>query len=133
MHDRRVPDHRRRSLYAAGSQALLQCRGAGTRLPRAITAKGDEVAHFPPLVENDLHPCSHRRRQRPQDGHGQFGDGLFKAGKVFARPFSFRTTRDVEHSGGFKLFREAVATAIGRQDDDVKQRMQVPTRAFPSF
>ncbi len=101
MHDRRVPDHRRRSLFAKGPQASLQFLGTRTCRPRAIAAEGDEVSHLPPIAEKDFDASTKGRRQGPQDGEGQLGDSLFKlvlqlpiiAGTAFSctvnpRPFS---------------------------------------------
>ena len=131
--NRRVPDHRRRALFAEGSQALLQFLGARTRLPCAIAAQGNEVPHLPPVAEDRFHTTANCRGQRPQHGHGQLGHGLLESRKRRPGPFSFGTTDHVEPLGRLELLGEAVAATVGGQQEDVEQRMQIPTRRFPSL
>ena len=132
MHDGCIPDHGRRAFFAESAQTPLQFPGARTRLPRPIAAERYEFAHLPPIAEYRFRPATNRRRECPQHGHGQLRHRLLESGKALAGAFSLRTARHVERPGSLELLGQAVAAAVGCQQQDVKQRVQVPTRRFPS-
>ena len=133
MDDRRIPNHGRRTFFAEGPQASLQLFGARACLSRAVATQRDEVSHFPPIAKDRFEASANRRRQRPQDRHGKLGDGLLESSERHPGAFSLGATGHVKPSGRLELLRQAVAAAVGRQQEDVEQRMQVPPWALPSF
>ena len=126
MHHGRDPYLRWRLAGAAERQAFFQLLAAWTLQARAITAEGDKAVHREAVRKDLGQTAAHGVRDQAQGCQGHAGQGLLEPFTGSSRPAPFLVGSDVKSTGGLEAFRQRVARAPSRHQEDKEQRLGLP-------